>query len=281
MTSSDFLSAEIKKRYGTVKRARGCFLYTSKNSRLVDLYQEGGRAILGWGGNPFTVLKNVLSRGLTGSFPTDYDYRLRNAVSSLLNSPRAIFIFSDKMQALRAAVSFSKDGTTFWKPWLKLSDSVASAGGDSAVTENDSFQMNDCVVIEPPLPWTQNVFLLAVNAEVLETHMAHGFPLPQVITLPSPLSAAISRAIYNMIAELPKRSEKDWFIYDKIICKYWTRKGPYLFPKIDAAKYGEFICHCLDCGIVISPEYNVPSIVPFGADIGVFSKLKNNPFSAD
>lgn len=280
MTPVEFLNTEMKKRYGTVKRARGCFLYTSKNVRLVDLYQEGGRAILGWGGTPFTVFKNILNRGVTGSFPSDFDYRLRKAVSSLLSSPRVVFVFSDKMQALRAAVSFSKNGTSLWKPWL-ISASVASTDDNSAVAENDSFQSSDCVVIEPPLPWTQNIFLLAVNTEVLETHLAHGLELPSSAALPPPLSAAISRSIYNMIAELPKRSEKDWFIYDKIISKYWTRKGPYLFPKINPSKYGEFICHCLDCGIVISPDYNVPSVVPFAANIGVFSKLKNNPFSAD
>ena len=60
------LSQQIYKRYGPVTRARGCFLYTKKGKRLTDLYQEDGRAILGWeGGSAFTHLKNVLSRGQT------------------------------------------------------------------------------------------------------------------------------------------------------------------------------------------------------------------------
>ena len=42
--------------------------------------------------------------------------------------------------------------------------------------------------------------------------------------------------------------------------------------------YKKFVVHCLDCSILINPEYNNPSIIPFGADIGVFTKLKNNPF---
>ena len=59
----EVFASEISKRFGNVKRARGCFLYTEKGVRLTDLFQEGGRAILGWGGNSaFTVLKNVLSR---------------------------------------------------------------------------------------------------------------------------------------------------------------------------------------------------------------------------
>ena len=55
------LFKELYNRYGAVTRARGCFLYTKKGVRLTDLYQEGGRAILGWeGGNAFTHLKKYI-----------------------------------------------------------------------------------------------------------------------------------------------------------------------------------------------------------------------------
>ena len=73
-------------------------------------------------------------------------------------------------------------------------------------------------------------------------------------------------------------TEKDWFLYDKVLSKYWERKGPYLFPKILKENYRAFALHCLDCGLVINPDFASPSIVPFGADKGVFTKLKNNPF---
>ena len=63
-----------------------------------------------------------------------------------------------------------------------------------------------------------------------------------------------------------------------MVTKYWERKGPYLFPKIPENQYEKFVLHCLEKGLVISPVYNEPSIVPFGADAGVFSKLKSDPF---
>ena len=81
-----------------------------------------------------------------------------------------------------------------------------------------------------------------------------------------------------MIDALKTRKETDWFIYDKVITKYWQRKGPYLFPKIPQEKYDDFVLHCLDCNLLINPDYNNASIVPFGADFGVFSNLKNHPF---
>ena len=76
---------EIDTRYGAVKRARGCHLYTSKGRRLTDMYQESGRAILGWGASrAMTEFKNIVNRGITGSFPTDYSARLEKAVKKLL-----------------------------------------------------------------------------------------------------------------------------------------------------------------------------------------------------
>ena len=97
--------------------------------------------------------------------------------------------------------------------------------------------------------------------------------------LPFSLQAGIARSIYNLIEALSERKETDWFIYDSILTKYWTRKGPYLFPKIPQEDYDRFVLHCLSLEIIINPNYDSPSIVHFGADKGVFTKLKNTPFN--
>ena len=62
MVASNFLINEINKKFGAVTRARECYLYTKKGQRLLDLWQLGGRAILGWGNSkPQTIFKNVLN----------------------------------------------------------------------------------------------------------------------------------------------------------------------------------------------------------------------------
>jgi hypothetical protein len=266
MSTLDFLSSEITLRYGTIQRARGCFLYTRRGIRLTDLYQEGGRAILGWGGGtPFTIFKNTMNRGLTGSFDTDMTPRLERAVSSLLAGERSVFTFTDRSSAFKAALSFSRESTSFWKPWNQ---------------ENIDWCTVDAVIVVPPLPWSSPLFFVAVKPEVVEACSAAGAELPCSARIPAALSAACARSVYDMIAALQFREEKNWFIYDTVLTKYWTRRGPYLYPKMDEEKYGSFILHCLDCGLVISPDYNVPSIVPFGADKGVFTNLRNSPFEA-
>lgn len=266
MSDIDFLASEISSRFGAVKRAKKCFLYTAKGVRLVDMFQENGRAILGWeGGSAFTMLKNVLSRGIAGSFDTDFPYRTKKAVQELFTSTREIFVYYSKEDAFKAAVALSPTGTNFFRPWNSVEINWAEI---------------DSIVFEPPLPWAEPIYIVAAKPDCVKIALERGSIFSSGKKLPAPLHAAIARSIYNLISALQVRSEKNWFLYDKILSKYWERKGPYLFPKISKENYRAFVLHCLDCGLVVNPDFSNPSIVPFGADKGVFTKLKNNPFEA-
>lgn len=262
MNKTEFYN-ELYTRYGFVTRARNCYLYTKKGVRITDCYQEGGRAILGWeGGNAFTHFKNVLCRGQVGSFICEDSPRIEKAVSSLLVSERKVFFFNSKMDAVKAGILISKDSTTIYKPWALDNNSASSA---------------DCVVIQPPLPWTDTIYILAVKSEALNSDISKLFP--NQTSIPFALNTAITRAVYNLIAALQEREEKDWFIYDPVLTKYFERKGPYLRPKMPEQVYDKFILHCLDLGIAFNPNYNECSIIPFGADRGTFTGLKNAPFA--
>ena len=258
MLKNDYFT-KLYNLYGPVTRARGPFLYTKKGVRLVDMYQENGRAILGWeGGNAFTMLKNTLSRGQVGSFICEDHSKVTKAVSTLLNSERKVYYFHSKMDALKFGLKYSPTKTAFYSPWNP---------------NMQNWQDVDSVVIAPPLPWTDTVYILALKSEKDEIiEGVHG------INIPYALQCGIARSIYNLVKALQEREEKDWFIYDSVLIKYFTRKGPYLSPKVPQEKYDDFVLHCLNLGIVINPEYNT-SIVPYGCDKGVFTKLKNSPFS--
>jgi hypothetical protein len=277
MNNTEFLRNEIFLRYGNIKRARGNFLYTEKGVRLTDLYREGGRAILGWGSEgsgAFTVFKDVLQRGLTGSFPTAMTYRLQKAISELLFSERKIFVFASRQDALLGAQKFSTD-ISFYKPWALAKDS-------SAV----DFSATDCVIVEAPFPWAGETELLAVKEGLLANGAVpgegHSVEEPaelnglRTIYLAPAMEAALARSIYDLIAAIQSYSEKDFFIYDKYIAPYWLRKGPYLFPKVAKEKYDDFVKFCLDCQLVPPPAYEQNGIVPFKADKGVFAKLSKS-----
>ena len=265
--TKDQLYKELYARYGFVTRARGCFLYTHKSQRLTDMFQENGKAILGWDGkNAATMFKNMMNKGLNGSFICEDKPRIDKAVSDLIGKECRVSFYYTKSDAVKAAVSACAKNIVSYKPWNK---------------EQEELSGSDAVVIIPPFPWGEDIVILAVVSTSSTTTNTTGVVEPVETTsikIPFSLQTALTRAIYNLIAELPLREEKDWFIYDTILTKYWERKGPYLYPKISENKYDAFVKHCLDCNIVINPSYNEPSIVPFGADKGVFTKLKNNPF---
>lgn len=256
MTKIEQLAEKIFEKYGNIKRARGPYLYTEKGVRLLDLFQENGRAILGWGGSSaFTMLKNSLNRGFTGSFKTSSFYRLQKSVSELLSGERKVFVYYKKEDAEKVSRDFFGKDAAEYKPWAENLSEVINS---------------DAVIFEPCLPWTEGIFLLAVKAEY-----AKDVPHEKI---PAPLEEAVTRSVYNLISAIQYRSEKDWFIYDQILTKYWLRKGPYLFPKVPESKYEAFTDHCLSLGICINPEYKAVSIVPFGADKGALNVLKKNPF---
>ena len=262
------LFTELYKRYGAVTRARGPFFYTKKGVRVTDLYQEGGRAILGWeGASAFTLMKNVISRGQTGSFICEDTpgLRLQKAVSQLFSSDRTVFCFSSMKDAFEAGLSLFPNETNAYRPWGPQNEKLDFSGIAG-------------LILTPPLPWAQSIYLYAADTKKIEENPDKLLLVRGTIKLPFAMETAITRSIYNLIKAMQERTEKDWFIYDPVLTKYWERKGPYLFPKMPEENYKAFILHCLNCGILISPDYNTPSIVPYGADRGVFTKLKNSPF---
>ena len=273
--TKDQLYKELYARYGFVTRARGCFLYTHKNQRLTDMFLENGKAILGWDSkNAGTFFKNMISKGLTGAFICEDKPRIDKALSQLIGKECHVFFYNTKADAVKAAVGAGAKNIVSYRPWNKEQEDLAGA---------------DAVVMVPPFAWGEEIVILAMpsnrgasraSATPDGTSATPGDPeaLEGPLTIPFSLQTALTRSIYNLIAQLPLRQEKDWFIYDTILIKYWERKGPYLYPKITENKYEEFVKHCLDCGLVINPAFNEPSIIPFGADKGVFTKLKNNPF---
>ena len=264
MKKSQF-AEELYKRYGFVTRARGPYLYTKKNVRIIDLYQENGRAILGWdAGSAYTYFKNFMTKGLMGSFITEDKARIEKAVSTLLNSSRKVFYFNCKEDALKSGLNFSLENTSVYMPWNQ---------------ENKEWEKVDSIILTPPLPWTDNLYILAVKEELCQKAQNLESFTAKSQKIAFALEAAITRAIYDLIAALKEREEKDWFIYDPVITKYWERKGPYLYTKIPQEKYDDFVLHCLDLGIAVNPSYNCPSIIPYGADKGNFTKLKNSPFT--
>jgi hypothetical protein len=302
------LKDEIRKRYGTVRRAYDYHLYTAKGVRLLDLYQEGGSAILGWrGGRAKLAFKNILDRGITGTFPTEIDDELVRSVQELLPHYNTVRWYETKERARLACASFlglwsdipliespllhpeasidigpggdsplssakSLYGIPIWRPWLDEAFYAMSDRVDSAFLQNATDTLAT-MVLSSPLPFAGGCTLAVFDTST------PGATVPPSDSIAPALLGAIARSYADLGSALFERTEADWARHDKFTSAFWDRRGPYLIPKMRASRYPEFFEKCLDGGLLISPDYDTPSIVPFIADSGEFKSLVSGPKS--
>jgi hypothetical protein len=252
--------------YGFVRRARFCYLYTQSGTRLTDLCQAGGRAILGWNcGSANTAFENVFNRGVhvgapwvpgagdtaaAGIVTTEEEHRLERAVRALFAPPQQN---APQFHVTLVRADAIPPALPQWRPW----------SGDTSVDTSDA------LYFLPPFP-------LASDWAIVVTKTIP--PASGAIHLPPCFLAGITRSIYDLIAELPKRGEAGWARYDRYLTPFWERRGPYLYPKVCEAEYPAFVARCLDAHLVISPRYGVPSIIPWGANPGDFTLLGCNAY---
>ncbi len=297
------MKAEILKRYGMVRRAYDYHLYTAKGVRLLDLFQESGSAILGWrSGRAKLAFKNILDRGITGTFPTETEDELVLAVQEVLPYYNTVRWYETKEKARLACASYlglwseipliespilhteaSIDmgpggdsplssakqiyGIPIWRPWLDEAFYTMSDRIDSSFLQNATDTL-ETMVLASPLPFAGGCTLAVFAC----TSPDSPEPPPSDSIAPA-LLGALARAYADLASALFERTEADWARYDKYTSPFWDRRGPYLVPKMRKSRYNDFFGKCLDKGILISPDYAVPSIVPFIADAGEFKAL--------
>jgi hypothetical protein len=310
------LKDEIRKRYGTVRRAYDYHLYTAKGVRLLDLCQEGGAAILGWrSGRSKLAFKNLLDRGITGTFPSELEDELVAAVREVLPQYATVRWYSSKERAADACAEYlglwsdmpliespllhpeasvdigpsgdsplsaarSVHGIPVWRPWLDEAFYGMSDRVDSAFLNNVNDTL-ETMVLSSPLPFAGGCTLAVFSGTETDRDPSHpdtGRIRPSDSVSPA-LLGALARAWTDLSGALCERTEADWARFDLYTERFWDRRGPYLVPKMRKSRYPEFFAACLDKGILISPDYGVPSIVPFSADPGEFKPLLSGIFS--
>ena len=294
-----WLKDEIKKRYGNVKRARGIYLYTEKSVRLTDCFLDGGRAILGHGGGKAkTAFKDCFERGANGFYDSGLLPAFEKAVKQLL--PRdftTIRLYTEKTAAPLEGISYSLESSrekadavseqtscvlentqkkaepVLWRPWLEISGkSTEQPTGypKIQIVHNVEGDFPAIVKIVPPFPYATELCVYAFSTACGEEMLQN---LPKNDIVPAPLLAAFTRGFYDLKIALGTYTENDFKANSKVFEPFFIRNQCYLFPKIPEEKYKDFVLKCLDIRIVISPDYNVPSIMPWRANPGDLKKI--------
>jgi hypothetical protein len=260
-TCKPFASGELSllKQAPAVLRARGFRLYTQR-ARLVDLWQNGGSAVLGH--TPNNVLhdmKNTASRGLYAPFPHFTESRFIKALSKLLPE------YSFRLYAApppELASLFNSGSAVFWRPFIN---------------PKSPFEAEAPLII-PVLPcihtWRGGLPLgLCVTAAKTESLLDQ---LPAGDTLSPILLAMAARGIYDLIAS-PLRGKPALPRTARALGnnKVWSRRGIYLSLKNEPSpqEWSGLFRQFLDAGFLLPPVPSQPVILPGELSPGEDAKL--------
>jgi hypothetical protein len=251
-----------------VLRARGYRLYTQGasakggNQRLIDLWLNGGAAILGHTPpNVLREIKNTASRGLYAPFPHFTERRYIKALSKLF--PGYSFrLYAAPPEELK--ILFKNGTAGFWRPFLDGNSPFA-------------IETNAPEILVPVLPgiqlWRGSLPLgLCVTASKSESQLVQ---LPPGDMLSPVLLAAAARGLYDLLAS-PERGRPVFPRISKVLKNtansMWQRQGIYLTLK-EKKEWETLFTQFLEAGFLIPPTPSQPLILPGEMSDGEEAKL--------
>jgi hypothetical protein len=271
---------ELLRLVPPVLRARDFHLYTEGAGRLLDLWLEGGAAVLGH--TPpaqLHELKNAAGRGLFSALPHPQEKRFAKALS-LLFPGRLIRVYASPLPLINSLLTPGPDDiekTGIWRPFFEKENPLA-------IPEYAP------PVLIPVLPGQLRIpsgelglpasagsipFVLAIDPVFAEAH-----PLPPSDLLSPTLLSIAVRGVYDLIAATPLRANLRYQKIDAALKKtsFWHRKGIYLFPEpsalaLNPANWEKLFRRFLDGGFLIPPGLDFPIILPGLMSPGEEAKL--------
>jgi len=252
------LAAEVPR----IRRARGFRLYDAAGRRYLDLWQAGGEAILGHRpARAAAAVKAALDRGLAAAVPTAWEARLLAALAARFPAYRTFRLYASRDRALEAAARV-----------LGVAPSVAEVA-DPALELDAAGQAGEIGLWRPFLgcdpPW--RVVLPVLPFTLGGSPAAAGFRdlLPADVEPSDFVSAAAAVAALRGLAGVTDARTPDPFgPRDLAECPCWRRRGPYVRPVFDAGAYPGVFREFLRRGVLLSPYWREPSILPGEASRG-------------
>lgn len=256
------MAANLLNSVPVVLRARGFRLYTQGGRRLIDLWLNGGAAVLGHTPPNFLrELKNTASRGLYAPFPHFSEGRFLKALAKLLPG-RSFRIYGAPPPGLVSL--FNTDAAGFWRPF-------ANPASPFEIQEN-------APLIIPVLPgiqlWRDDLPVgLCVAAAESENRLAE---LPPGDTLSPVLLALAARSVYDLLASTERAKPVLPRTFKTLQeNSHWQRQGIYLRlkEKPDDNEWAALFRQFLDAGFLLPPTPSQPLILPGELSAGEDAKL--------
>ncbi len=224
-----------------IKRARNYYLYDNQGNRFLDLFLDNGRALAGHRPNGLSLaIKNGISRGLYAPYPSVYSKRIKKLLLSEFsrfsqyglyrNLDRFLTLFPGELIVSDPAVSQVETECCLWRPYLPVGN------------------LCNMLIVRFPFPGSDVVAVLSDTDH----------KLPESDIIAPYICSGFIRSFYDLKKRIKDQDEDCWTLLDGT--KHWERKGPYLKPLCSEAAYEQLFQLYLDCKILLSPDYNIPSI---------------------
>ena len=234
-----------------INRARGYFLYTADGKRYLDMALDGGRLIMGHRQKGYALaMKNAIDKGILPGFPSPYAHRLKQAVKALFGSGCHVYLLKSEEHA-KAALTEQGLAYELWRP-LYADTGTTSRVANARDLITDPINLPIIPVLPIPAAFVPGVVVSSSELNLSEE------PVSPVI-----LAGAV-RALYSLKAFL---SEVDYSCWEKDgiaeACKgKWRVELPYLYPLCSKDKYPDVWDAFFEAGIILSCNYDIPSILP-------------------
>jgi len=265
----------------TVLRARDFRLYTQgkvkgeSKQRLVDLWRNGGAAILGHTPpSQLRELKNAASRGLYAPLPHFLEARYLKALARIFPD-RHFRLYASPPRELETLMATGN--AELWRPFLDPREPL-------------SVSKDAPPVLIPVLPGIQG-WRVAKNGHGEKYALPLGFcvlaakpdlarNLPPSDFISPVLLAVETRGIYDIIAAASGGAINTFPRIAKALRggnTAWTRRGPYLMPRQphDTESWSVTFRRFLDAGFLMPPVPFQPPILPSELSPGEEAKLAN------
>ncbi len=238
-----------------IRRARLWRLYAYSGARFLDLWLDGGHSILGAKGKGIgTSVKAAVDMGLSRPLPSVHEPRLRKEIVKRWPAYPHAVLFRSEARAAQALRDLGIVDFRIIRPFGEYLD-IDNAGRTARVA---------LPVLPCPAPFAPGVLLFADPNEALR--------VPGELVPPVQLSGLIT-ALREFDAFAESYSEQLWRRFDRFIAGIFERRGPYLVPLYARERHPEYFLECLEAGLLLSPDYESPSIIPGDFDDGELAKL--------
>ena len=262
------MSTDLRHRIPPLRRARGYRLYDYQGKRYLDLWQAGGRALLGHRSFRLThLLKDVISRGLLADLPSPYVGRLERALAAHLPGFSHVRIASCLPAALGLASRFL--GREVREE--EISDPALEAGKGGRGAEVAWWRP----LLEPAGPATRVLLpVLPFAASGAPVAVCFGAPLPEDFPPSEPVSPVLLAGATRCLYDLKRYRLPEWHRDDLLReAAGWSQLGIYLRARCPEERYGTLFEAFLEGGVLLNPRWPGPSILPAEASAGEVAKM--------